>query len=251
MSKSPTKGIIYITAGASFTRLALASAESAKQHSPNIRVHLFSDQPDVQSPWIDGLSLIENPHVRSKVDYIHQTPFDYTLFLDADTRIISDIHSLFDVLKRFDLAIAHAQKRNHFPTQQKWTEDIPYAFPQMNSGVLLFRKNEKSIQLLKDWQQAYHNNGFWKDQVTLRELIWKSDLRISILPPEFNIRFAKYLDVWTEKEAAPQILHYAKFKEDFNASYQEAKGKIQTRRQHWQAKWIKLKWIWQELKSLV
>lgn len=251
MSKAITKGVVYVVSGAGFTRAAIASAESVKKQSPKLKVHLFTDQTNIESPWINSVAPIENPHVRSKVDYIHQSPYDYTLFLDADTRVVDDISSLFEVLDRFDLAIAHAQHRNHFPTRQKWTTEIPYAFPQMNSGVILFKRNKSTIQLLKDWQKAYHENGFWKDQVTLRELIWKSDLRIHILPPEFNIRFDKYIDIWTEKEAAPKILHYARFKEEHQANYNESRGKIQTRKQHWQAKWIKLKWIWKELKSLV
>lgn len=251
MIKHKDKGVLYVATGAGFTEMAIASAKSLKEHTSGIKVHLFTDQPNVQSKWIDSTGEIENSHVRSKVDYIHQSPFQYTLFLDADTKIVADISELFQLLDRFDMAIAHAQQRNHFPTLQNWKTELPYAFPQMNSGVVLFRANELTKKLFEDWQEAYHNNGFHKDQVTLRELIWNSALRISILPPEYNIRFVKYLDIWTEKETQPKILHFAAYKDEFEAHYQDAQGKKQTRKQRFQERWIKLKWIWKELKSLV
>jgi hypothetical protein len=197
-------------------------------------------------PAVDSVSPIENPHVRSKIDYIHKTPFDRTLYLDADTRIVADITSLFDLLDRFDLAIAHAHQRNHFATQQIWNVDIPDAFPQMNGGVLLYNHQPETIRLLQDWQRAYHGHAFSKDQVTLRELLWKSDLRIAILPPEYNIRYKKYLDVWTDEEAKPYILHFPEYKErDARVA-----GKKLNFREKLEWRLQKIKWIWKNLKSL-
>ena len=37
--------------------------------------------------------------------------------------------------------------------------------------------------------------------------MWTSDLAIYVLPPEYNIRYRKYLDIWTDREAVPKILH--------------------------------------------
>lgn len=244
-----SKGVLYVAAGKGFTEMALASAQSVKSHSSRLKTHLFTDQANISSKWVDSVSHIENPHARSKIDYLSKSPFDNTLFLDADTRVVKDISELFQLLDRFEIAIAHAQKRNHFPTTQSWKTQLPYAFPQMNSGVILYKKTEATLKLWQDWQKSYHKTGFHKDQVTLRELLWTSDLKLYILPPEYNIRFEKYLTVWTEKEADPKILHFAEFKEEFQA-HQEVPGKIQTRKQRFQLRWAKLKWIWQQIKSL-
>lgn len=247
MSSAQTnRGVLYITVGEAYTKQAMLSAASVKKHAPGLAVHLFTDQPGVVSPYLDSVGAIENPHNRSKIDYIHRTPFERTLYLDADTRIVSDIAHLFDLLDRFDLAIAHAHQRNHFPTNQPWRIPIPEAFPQMNGGVLLFGNGAPTRRLLTDWQAAYHENAFAKDQVTLRELLWISDLRIAILPPEYNIRYEKYLDVWTETEARPHILHLPAYKERDVSTKQKQltfSAKLNWRRQ-------KLKWIWKQLKSL-
>ena len=211
MAKKITNGVLFITAGSEFTQMANISAETIKKHSPELLIHLYTDQKDFKSTYIDSIGLIENPHSRSKVDYIHQSPFDRTLYMDADTKIVRDISDIFNVLDRFDLAIAHAHSRNRSSTNQLWRVEIPRGFPQMNGGIILFKKNEKTHKLFTDWEKAYHENNFTKDQVTLRELLWLSDLRMTVLPPEYNIRYSKYLEVWNEEEAIPYILHYAIF----------------------------------------
>ena len=40
-----------------------------------------------------------------------ETRFERTLFLDADTRVMAPLGDLFDVLKRFDCAMAHDVRR--------------------------------------------------------------------------------------------------------------------------------------------
>lgn len=245
MMTTASKGVIYIAVGPDYTRQAVQSAESVRQWAPELAVHLFTDQPDVTSPAVNGITRIENPHNRSKVDYIHRTPFARTLYLDADTRVVADIRGMFDVLDRFELAIAHAHKRNHFPTNQPWRIPIPDAFPQMNGGVLLFRAEPRVLGLLQDWQRAYHESGFTKDQVTLRELLWLSDLRIAILPPEYNLRYEKYLEVWTEHEAKPHILHMRQFK----GSDRDTRKKTVPFAHKMQRRVQKLVWLWKQLRS--
>ena len=191
--------------------MAINSARTVKEHSPSLKIHLYTDQDSVDLQYFDSVGMIKKPHVRSKVDYIHQSPFERTLYMDTDTKIVRDISEMFRILDRFDLAIAHAHSRNRASTNQLWREDIPKGFPQLNGGIILFNKNDKTQQLFKDWEKAFHANSFTKDQVTLRELIWLSDIRMYVLPPEFNIRYAKYLEIWEEEEALPYILHYASF----------------------------------------
>ncbi len=206
-----SKGVLYIAVGESYTEMAIASAKSIKHHNQNLKIHLFTDQQNIQSAYVDSFGIIDDPHRRSKVDYISESPFNETLYLDADTFILENIEGLFEILMRYDLAIAHAHKRNIEATLQNWRKDIPSAFPQMNSGVILYKKNDRTEKLFKDWKTAFHESDFKKDQVTLRELIWLSDLQVHILPPEYNIRFKKFLDVWTDQEVKPMILHFEEF----------------------------------------
>jgi hypothetical protein len=87
------------------------------------------------------------------------------------------------------------------------TETPPYAFPQMNAGVMLYRRSTAMRAFLRDWQKAYVAAGKLRDQPTLRDLLWSSDLRFYVLPPEFNLRRVTELDAWEPLDARPTILH--------------------------------------------
>lgn len=208
-----TRGVIYIAAGADFVADACASARTLREHSPGVAIDLYCDAGDVvEAGLFDQVHAIDNPHKRSKVDYIWQSRFDRVLYLDSDTRVVADIANLFDLLDRFDICANHAHSRERSSTNQTWRTEIPKCFPQLNGGVLLFRNSEAVKAMLREWAEAYHSAGFTRDQVTLRELIWLSDLRLFVLPPEYNIRYPKYLEVWDEKEAHPKILHFPDYK---------------------------------------
>jgi len=227
--RSDTRGVIYVACGESYVEAASASARSVRECSPALATHLFTDRAECAGSVFDGVTRIENPHRRAKVDCIVETPFDRTLYLDADTRVVEDISEMFELLDRFDLAIAHAHRRNHRNTSTVWNCELPESFPQMNSGVILFRRNDRTIELLGAWRDAFHHAGFAKDQVTLRELIWNSDLRVHILPPEYNVRYSKYLRFWEPAEAKPRILHYKSFNVDVDRARKRGFGHAVTR----------------------
>ncbi|GAA5067909.1 putative nucleotide-diphospho-sugar transferase [Roseibacterium beibuensis] len=226
-----TRGVIYVATGAAYVTDACASARTLREASPGIEIDLYCDAADgVEDGLFDKIHIIENPHKRSKVDYIWQTRFDRALFLDNDTRIVADISNLFDLLDRFDLCLAHAHSRERPSTNQTWRTEIPSCFPQLNSGVFLFRRSEAVVAMFREWADAYHANDFTRDQVTLRELIWLSDLRLFVLPPEYNIRYPKYLEVWDDNEAHPKILHYPEFTSGRTGKLRHAWNKLRGRK---------------------
>jgi hypothetical protein len=217
-------GVIFIAAGEPYAKAANEAARSVRAHAPSLGIDLFTDAPYAAADLFDRVHYIEGAHVRSKVDYIHRTRFERTLYLDTDIRVVADISEMFRVLNRFDIALAHAHARNRKLTRAVWRVEIPDAFPQMNGGILLFKSTPLVLDLLREWQRAYHAAGFKKDQVTLRELLWTSDLRLAILPPEYNIRYEKYLTFWEEREAVPRILHFAEFHEGIRREQANGSG---------------------------
>ena len=54
-------------------------------------------------------------------------------------------------------------------------------------------------------------------------VMWTSDPALYVLPPEYNVRYRKYLEVWTEREATPKILHLAEYYDDL----EQAPGGLQ------------------------
>lgn len=171
------------------------SAESVARTMPQLERHLFCEQVEsvekifthkhriqrTTSPWYVDLS-------RFVVEGLEILP-ERLLYLDSDTYVIDPVPELWDLLKRFDLAAAQAPGRQTAPT----LEPISAAFPEFNIGVIIQRNNERVRRL---WREVltritthfdrYGNN----DQAPLREAIWNDgDLRVAVLPPEYNCRF--------------------------------------------------------------
>jgi hypothetical protein len=210
----PTYGILYIATGRKYIEAAIQSAKSILRHCPDLPTHLFSDWQNYDEFDFDenthpftSVDKITNPHRRSKVDYLPKTPYDWTLYLDTDTLINADIREMFRLLERFDIALNHAHRRNDHTRLGSWRIDLPHAFPQHNGGVILYRKTPEVIRFLEEWRDHFHQAGFQQDQMTLRELLWLSGLRMAVLPPEYNVRYIKYHYLWSRAEASAKIFH--------------------------------------------
>ena len=103
--------------------------------------------------------------------------------------------------------MAHDVRRTSSLIREGAQEAPPYAFPQMNAGVMLYRRSAAMLAFLREWQRRYDAAGKLRDQPTLRDLLWAGDLRFYVLPPEFNLRRVTVLDAWEPLDARPTILH--------------------------------------------
>ncbi len=210
-------GVLFIATGKRYIQAGIRAAKTVHRAMPDLPIHLYANWKENgfrfdETPFpFTSVSEIENPHRRSKVDYLAKTPFEKTLYLDTDTAVVSDIRDIYDLLERFDIALCHAHRRNVPKRLLTWRNQLPEAFPQFNSGVFLYKKNAKVIDFLNQWSAAFHTEHFMQDQVTLRELLWLSDIRIATLPPEYNVRYIKYHFLWGKNEAKTKIFHLRKY----------------------------------------
>jgi hypothetical protein len=222
------QGVIYIATGRKYIDEALKSAASVKAANPSIHVTAFSDAR-IDSPHIDNTLIIDGASQRAprpiavvtdakkiqavgqskgmlnKVYYMGRSPYERTLFLDSDTYVAGDIAHLFSVLDRFDIAVAHAPYRSpRQPAERRRFYEISPAFVVMNTGVVLFKRSERSDAFFSEWlrlcQEEYNDCN---DQASFRTALYHSDLRIATLPPEYNYRFRKRLCI----NGSIKILH--------------------------------------------
>ncbi len=204
----PRDGVIYVASGRDYRELAIESARSLRKASPGLAVDLFTDQTEaVPEGLFDVVHRIERPEPRSKLSCMAETRFERTLFLDADTLVMSPLGDLFEILERFDCAMAHDVRRASDLVQEGLAVRTPYAFPQLNSGVLLYRRSPAMLAFLGEWLRRFKAAGLSRDQIVLKDLLWESDIRFYVLPPEFNLRRVTMLDAWEPLDAVPTILH--------------------------------------------
>lgn len=219
MSEDFSRGVLYVVTthkSFEFIEAAIESAFSVFEHMPEIGIHLYTDEHGVSrvnelhsSPFT-SVGLIPEPNDRSKIDYLLKSPFEKTLYLDSDARVIRDILDIFDLLNRFDIGLAHAYVRNDQKALEFWNFDLPACFPPFDGGVILFNKSPNVKTFLHDWKRSFNTTDICADEVSLRELLWSSDLRFAILPPEYNVQFKKYLKIWEKEEASPKVLRMPK-----------------------------------------
>ena len=130
--------------------------------------------------------------MRPKIDYIHETPYEETLFLDTDTIIDYNIEDMFEILERYDIAACHdlARKRKKYAVKIPEYGRIPYSFSEVNTGVMAFKKNEEVEHLFSLWRKYFYKYKHivqW-DQPSFRVSLWESDVELYIFPVEYNIR---------------------------------------------------------------
>ncbi|MEE9454491.1 MAG: putative nucleotide-diphospho-sugar transferase [Paracoccaceae bacterium] len=142
------------------------------------------------------------------MECLRRTRFKHAIYLDADIFVIASISDIFTVLERFDIAAAHDQDRNGPLATVDFTQNLPAAFPQYNSGVLGVTRNTKTQALLQEWEHLVSSTNAPRDQPILRELLFGSDLKIGTLPAEYNLFDINQLRIWSALDTAPRVLHH-------------------------------------------
>ena len=197
--QNKTFGMVYVATGEPYVEEALESIKQVKSINKNINVVLFSDYLP-GTDYIDHEIRIENPlfSVKDKMMCLEKTPFYYNIFVDSDTYFLEDPSKLRGIFDRFDFACAHAPIRVSYENN-----DVPFWFPEVNGGLLCYSLSEKTKSFFSIWKRLYERDEIryandqnkWpqalrglREQPTLREALYKSDLSVYILPPEFNYR---------------------------------------------------------------
>ncbi len=196
MTKSETRGIVYVAVGEEFVKEASLSAARAKSVMPEIPITLLTDN-GTSSDHFDNIIQIENPRQDGgdRVFHADLTPYDRTLYIDTDIYIAEPISDIFDLLDSFDIAACINQRRystNRIDMPK--INDLPESFPEYNGGVLAFRQNSQSEEFLSLWQETFRKvveYGQVHNQAALRYAMYHSNVRIATIPNEYNCVFRR------------------------------------------------------------
>ncbi|MEO1133723.1 MAG: hypothetical protein AAFX40_13565 [Cyanobacteria bacterium J06639_1] len=201
-------GIIYIASGSKYVKEACQSAASVKQHMPDVPITLFADEA-MDCPHIEEAIVLDAEQMQAggkilKVVCMEKSPYDRTLFLDTDTYVCADISDLFHLLDRYDLAATQAPIAMHGSIA-----GVPDCFPELNTGLIAYRKSPAVTELLQKWVEFYRRNRaatthrYCPDQPPFREALYGSDVRVAVLHGEYNCRFIYPVRV----QGAVKVLH--------------------------------------------
>jgi hypothetical protein len=186
-SEIPIEGVLYIATNEQYVREVFRSAETLKEHT-DLHCTLITDEPldhDCIDLKIHGDNPPDRPDGYYKLNHIHRSPYDRTLYLDTDTYVREDISDLFAILDKFDLAVTQAPIRN-----TGRVSDIPAWFPEYNCGVMLFRTYDTGLEFFREWRENYDTMEFDQDQPSFRRTLFdRDDIRYFTMMREYNVRF--------------------------------------------------------------
>lgn len=200
------EGFLYAVTGHKYVELATASATSLKRVMPDAKIHIFSDIIPKSSVF-DEKHILNHSWIRPKFEALRKSPFERSIYLDADTIVLCDIYDIFSLLENFDIAGAHVFARNAKFARKYHKKSFANSFPQINTGVLGVKKSELTQSFLAAVDREMENCNLKIDQPVFRELLFDSKLRIAILPPEYNFKRIRQVSSLTSSDPAPRIIH--------------------------------------------
>ena len=202
----PDTGIVFAATGEAYRNLARRAARNVRLAMPDIEIDLFTDGP-LDDPVFSKVILVEHADHRPKMEALRRSRFRRTVYLDSDIVMLTDISEVFEVLERADFVGVQCTFGNGPTVRKAVRQRVPAAFRQINSGVLGIRKSTKTDALLRQWESDFQELELDFDQALLRELLYNSDLRVIVLPNEYNVMHMDFLRTSSKYTMAPRILH--------------------------------------------
>lgn len=191
-----TKGYLYVATGEKFIAEAAQSAASLRAVHAGAHVTLATNEPcknaafdtiisvnfkleTGETPWKVGLLF--------KAFALQHSPYEQTFFVDTDTYFLEDCRHLFSLLDFHDVLIAHSPAD---VSKVTWQGQELEGYHPYNTGVIVFRKNAKTTQLLADWLAIYKEKFdlYPSDQTPFMEALLKNTIQLYVLLPFYNFR---------------------------------------------------------------
>ena len=192
-----SNGALYIiTQDSRYVELLLTSAASLKKAMPDLPITVFSQFP-LESSLFETIVRIEpsKDGFYDKSRLIQNSPYERTLFIDADTFVLDPVPELFTLLDHFDCAATHEEYLNTDWHHRYPRTDIPSSFPEFNTGILMLKRSERLHHVLDEWSALYRKYLEEKpgqpinDQPFFRAAAYFADVRIATLTREYNCKF--------------------------------------------------------------
>lgn len=138
---------------------------------------------------------------RVKPELYDLSPYDYTLYIDADTQYKKSILVGFESLRENDVAVAveplsitelynkplagwevNIQERDATVAEIGATKATKF----INSGVLFFRKSDQTKKLFSEWARQWERYKQWDEQLAFMRAAHKVNPKIKLLSVDWN-----------------------------------------------------------------
>jgi hypothetical protein len=204
------RGVMYMAWGSNAYEQAKASIASLRQYDPELPVLILGDENTLEG-FDDN-----DPHTACRLCKVDPfdgnqkkgykflagrikpllaeiSPFEETLYVDADTCFLHSPDVGFDLLNRWDMALAETQTRSlaegiagkeecEATAREFGTGLLLYH----NSGMIFWKKNFKTKALFELWSLEWQRYQGWDEQIALLRALLLSDVLWLTLPYTWN-----------------------------------------------------------------
>jgi hypothetical protein len=204
-------GILYMCFGSRAAIEIRKSVQSLRNVGVNIPVCVVGDTPVRGAQFIEwtGQSPFD-PSQRQNFQFRAGrikpflpglTPFERTLYIDADTEFMSDILAGFQMLSEYDMALAEellSIGKLYNKPRSGWEINIQErdatiaelgGDPEqkfLNSGVIFFRKCEAVNTLFAEWSKQWLRWQQWDEQLALMRAMEQCPIKYKALSVDWN-----------------------------------------------------------------
>lgn len=186
----PDRGVLYFAKGEKFLEEVEISAARIKEVMPDFPIAVVTDiQTD--SDHIDTVLLDEIEFTKAdKPRSLLRSPYEQTLFLDSDIWMYKNIDEVFDILDQYELGLVKDPLEPHVHDigRSHPIVGVPEAFPEFNTGFLLFKNTANMTALFEDWKSRCNSDDN-RDQRAFRPALYHSNVHFTSLPPRYNCMY--------------------------------------------------------------
>lgn len=212
-------GIVYIAYGEKALKCVRNAIQILRRFNTRLPVCVISEEkvPGCDM-WIQHKDTdLGARAIKTRVYFL--TPFDRTLYMDADTEVVCDPGPMFKLLESVDLVMGQDPVRifknnswgelDQREVQATIKETDGGEMLYYNSGVILFGKNERVEALMRKWHIEWKR---WKkqDQPALFRALYQCPVRIATMRNAFNThqkslaKFVYHAHRRASREGAPK-----------------------------------------------
>ena len=127
------------------------------------------------------------------------SPFDLSLYVDADTCFLKSPKVGFDLLDRWDVVLSETQTRSLAPGgvagEKESRETVAMIGSKHilyhNSGMIFWRRNERTARLFDLWGEEWLRYQGWDEQVALLRALFRSSVSFLTVPYTWNCHSSK------------------------------------------------------------
>ncbi|MFT3670966.1 hypothetical protein [Aestuariivirga sp.] len=195
-------GVVYACSDVRWFEETVLSAMSVAHFMPRLAREFYAPEELINNVSIPpnaftkvvALKSVKVAH-RPRFEALMMTGLDVALFLDGDTMLTEPIPEVFGILEHFDIGLTIAPQLHAQSAIEKGLHEVlpkvSLALPEYNSGFFLARVDDRFRAFTKNWLGLFERSlahGIALDQPSLRIAVATSDLRVAVLPNNYNFR---------------------------------------------------------------